>query len=324
MGGAGREGNRGSFALSVASGRPRGGIFFGLANLNLMEFHTEPDLLSTAGVRWALASRSLAPLHRLGQHFLVRPELAERMVDLVAEAGVPNVLEVGPGLGGLTGRLLARGFRVVAVELDRGLAAFLRESFPAAQIVEADVRDVSLGELSIPADTVFCGNLPYYLTAPLLRSALAVAFPAYVIMVQKEVGVRLKAAPGDALRGSLSVLAQTLCEVERAFAVPSSAFYPQPKVASLVMRLRRHSRPAWDPLRPISVRVLRAVFGHRRKSVRQSLRLAMGLSPSVVQSVLETAGIPAQSRPEDLNGEAFAALIDSVANAIDEEEANGG
>jgi 16S rRNA (adenine1518-N6/adenine1519-N6)-dimethyltransferase len=255
-------------------------------------------------IREALASAGLAPLHRLGQHFLADPRVCERIAAAAEAVPAAPCLEIGPGLGALTAALVRAGRRVVAVEIDRGLVAYLREAVAASgadvAVVEGDARTVDLAALSPPTVTVLMGNLPYYASSPLLRRTLALGYPLAVLMLQREVADRLAAAAGSTARGALAVLAEATATVERLFAVAPPAFYPRPEVESVVVRLRRRvdalDAEAYERLD----RVVSAGFRYRRKGVRQALRHALGLTPSAVAAALERAGVDGRARPEDL------------------------
>lgn len=254
-------------------------------------------------VKQALAARGLAPLHRLGQHFLTDPRVLERIADAV---GDPKraCLEIGAGLGGLTQVLCEHGHEVVAVEIDRGLAAYLRETpfGDRVTIVEADALKVELEACIDPAGNVLCGNLPYYLTSPLLHRVLALPFAAYVVMVQREVAERLEAPEHRTDRGTLSVLAQAVGPVRRLFDVPPSAFYPQPDVASAVVRIERQPDHglAGEDFRHLE-RIVGTVFRYRRKSLRHGLREGFGWSADTAEILLAGTGLEGRARPADLS-----------------------
>lgn len=277
---------------------------------------TEAQAPDTPGaVRDALAESGLAPLHRLGQHFLVDRRITTRIAEAVGVFRQPACLEIGPGLGALTAALLAAGLRVVAIELDRGLCAFLRARADAAQpltIIEGDARESDLAALSPPETSVLVGNLPYYASAPLLRRALETPYPGAVLMLQREVAERLEALPGGDGRGAVTVLREATCDVERLFAVPPGAFYPRPEVASAVVRLRR--RP--DALAGRRYRALEVLVGqafrYRRKGMRQALRHGSGLAAAAVERALAHAGVDPARRPESLGLGAWLALVDAV------------
>ena len=179
---------------------------------------------------------------RLGQHFLVRQSILER----IAEAACPEVggtvVEIGPGRGALTSHLLRRADRVIAIEIDPVLVQYLRAEFrdePKLTLVEADVLKTDLRQFG--AATV-AGNLPYYITSPILEKVLLLAeqLSRAVFLVQKEVAKRLAAGPGSRDYGYLSVQTQLLSVPEVLFVVPAAAFRPPPKVDSAVVRLTPH------------------------------------------------------------------------------------
>lgn len=262
-------------------------------------------------VKATLTQRGLAPLHRLGQHFLVDA----RMLRRIAEAtGDPrrDCLEIGPGLGGLTEALCALGHRVVAVEVDRGFVAYLREGPLADRVtlIEGDALELDLETVLDPGGNVLCGNLPYYLTSPLLHRALALPFEAYVVMVQREVADRLCAPAGDPVRGTLSVLTEAVGKAVRLFDVPPSAFYPQPDVASAVIRIERSPGGLdGDAFRDLE-RMVGHVFRYRRKSLRQGLRQGFSWPADRALDVLEMAHADPAARPTDLRLETWLMLVE--------------
>ena len=253
-------------------------------------------------VRETLKARGLAPLHRLGQHFLVDPGRLDRIAD-AAGAAQFDCLEVGAGLGCLTEALAVRGHRVVALEIDRGFCAYLREAFQAdpVTVVEGDALEVDLEAHVDPAKSVLCGNLPYYVTSPLLHRVLALPFVAYVVLIQREVADRLCAPPHDPGRGTLSVLVEAVGPARRLFDVPASAFYPQPDVSSAVIRIDRRpgslAREGFEALEDTVGRV----FRYRRKSIRQGLREGFGWPREEIESLLARTGLDGRARPADLS-----------------------
>lgn len=271
-----------------------------------------------SAIRTALAENGLAPLHRLGQHFLADPRLCERIARSLDDLPGRPCLEVGPGLGALTAALLHGGRHVLAVELDRGLSAYLRsltEADDALTVVEGDARLVDFAALVSPAQTVLVGNLPYYASSPLLRRAFALPFPAVLVMLQREVAERLAAPPQTPLRGALSVLREAVCTVDRVLTVAAGAFYPRPEVESVVVRLDR--RPdAFEGARYHRLEaVLAAGFRYRRKGMRQALRHGTTLGAAAVEQALAAAAIDGHRRPESLTLEEW----DRVAAAVDRE-----
>ena len=180
-------------------------------------------------IRAALAARGLRPLKQLGQNFLHDKNLAAWLAEQALAGAAPGaeVVEIGPGLGALTAFLLQRGARVVAVEKDRGLCAFLRERF-AREIAEGkfDLRhDDALALLPALAPSRVCGNLPYYISTPLLMECLRLDAEQLFFVMQKEVGQRLASGPGGKVYGALSVLVQVACDVELVRTLPGSVFF---------------------------------------------------------------------------------------------------
>jgi 16S rRNA (adenine1518-N6/adenine1519-N6)-dimethyltransferase len=198
-------------------------------------------------IRAVLAARGLRPLKQLGQNFLHDRNLAAWLAEqaLAGEEKGAEVVEIGPGLGALTSQLLERGARVIALEKDRGLCVFLRERF-AAEIADGrlDLRHGDALEL-LPQVTAsaICGNLPYYISTPLLMESLRLDARRLFFVVQKEVGQRLASTPGGKIYGALSVLVQAACEVELVRTLPGSVFFPPPEVASVAVLLRRREQP---------------------------------------------------------------------------------
>jgi len=182
------------------------------------------------------------------------------------------VVEIGPGRGALTTHLLARAGRVIAIEIDPVLVHYLRAEFrdePRLTILEADVLKADLAQWGRAAVT---GNLPYYITSPILEKTLALGdnLVQAVFLVQKEVAERLTARPGTRAWGFLSVQTQLLSAPELLFAVPADAFRPRPKVDSAVVRLiPRHEFPAPD--RVIFLEFASRSFRHKRKTIRNNL-----------------------------------------------------
>jgi 16S rRNA (adenine1518-N6/adenine1519-N6)-dimethyltransferase len=245
-------------------------------------------------IRAALESRNLRPLKQLGQNFLHDQNLAKWL----AEHAVANldpgarVVEIGPGLGALTSFLLEKDIRLVAMEKDRGLSVFLREHF-ATQIArrifelrEGDALDL-LPKLEF-SPAVICGNLPYYISTPLLMECLRLpGIPARLFfLVQKEVGQRLASLPGNKTYGSLSVLVQSGYDVSIVRTMPGSVFYPPPEVESVVVQLTPRMEPLVVPEdRDRFAKIVQRGFSQRRKKLSNLLptedgRRAEHLSPT--------------------------------------------
>jgi 16S rRNA (adenine1518-N6/adenine1519-N6)-dimethyltransferase len=209
---------------------------------------------------------------RLGQHFLARHSILERIAEAACVENTETVIEIGPGRGALTSHLLARAARVIAIEIDPVLVHYLRAEFrdePRLTLIESDILKADLTEWGRVAIT---GNLPYYITSPILEKTLALSanLSQAVFLVQKEVAQRLSAQPGTRAYGFLSVQTQLLSDVELLFEVPADAFRPRPKVDSAVVRLTpKRDADAFDHARFIEF--ASRCFRYKRKTIRNNL-----------------------------------------------------
>lgn len=250
------------------------------------------------------------PRKRLGQHFLTDTRILDRIASALGPREGETVVEIGPGRGSLTAILARRATRLIAIELDRDLVAMLREQYASqshVMIVEADVLDVELGTLA-GGPFALVGNVPYYITTPILFHALRAPRPARAVyLVQREVADRIVAAPGSKAYGALSVNVQALARTENLFRVPAGAFNPPPKVESAVIRITPRADPVVPPGREESYRTLViAAFGLRRKQMRRVLRTIRSLSAEAAEEVLARSGVDPDARPETLTPENFA------------------
>lgn len=252
-------------------------------------------------------------LKRLGQHFLADGEVLRSIADALDLTGTETVVEIGPGRGALTDLLVERAGRVVAIELDRALAALLRERYadrPQVEVLEADVLTVDLAAVA-GGPYVLAGNVPYYITTPILFHALRPPAPLRsVFLVQREVAERMAAAAGSEGYGALSVNLQAMATAKLLLAVPPTAFRPPPKVDSAVVRVEPLAEPLIAAADAESYRKLvQASFGLRRKQMRRVLRTVRGLDAARAEACLEAAGIDPDARPETLTPEAFGRLL---------------
>lgn len=245
---------------------------------------------------------------RFGQHFLERAWVT-KVINAIAPAEDQTFLEIGPGQGALTRPLAARAGRIVAIEIDRDLAAMLEgESVPNLRIVQSDFLDVDLGETlrDEPRPMRVAGNLPYNVSSPILFRLLDAAdegrfFSDATLMLQKEVADRLAAKPGRKEYGALAIQVALFADVDHLLTLPPGAFRPPPKVTSAVVRLRFRP-PAVDVGDPkVFERIVRGIFLQRRKTVANALRpVADSLGRSAVE-LLERAGVDGRLRPEALS-----------------------
>ena len=244
---------------------------------------------------------------RFGQHFL-EPAWVAKLLDSLSPAPDDVFLEIGPGRGALTAPLAGRVGRVIAVEIDRDLAAILREkSASNVEIVPADFLDVDLDDLlrseRMPVRVI--GNLPYNVSSPILFKLLHAAregrtLSDATLMLQKEVADRLAARPGSRDYGALAIQVALLADVERVLTLPPGAFRPPPKVTSAVVRLR--FRPALEDVGNLDIfeRVVRGVFLQRRKRLLNALKPVADSFGRSAPEIIAAAGVDGTKRPEEL------------------------
>lgn len=250
---------------------------------------------------------------RLGQNFLVDRRIRERIVDMVAPEDAACVVEVGPGRGALTDLLAERARRLVAIELDRDLAAHLRvryEGLPHVTIVEGDVLEVEPAVLA-GGPYRLVGNVPYYITTPILFHAMRYPRPdRAVFLVQREVAERIVAAPGGGDYGALTVNLAAIATSRIELRVPARAFSPRPKVDSAVVVVEPRATPLVMPEEEQRFReFVIAIFGLRRKQMRRVIRTIRSLDAGAADAALERAGIIPQARPEELPPDRFVQLL---------------
>jgi 16S rRNA (adenine1518-N6/adenine1519-N6)-dimethyltransferase len=261
------------------------------------------------------AFHSPRPKKRFGQHFLSDANILERIVAAAEIQPGENVIEVGPGRGALTAVLAQRARRVVAVEVDRDLAADLRSAFaatPNVALIERDVLDTTpsqlLDEGGAVAPYVVVANLPYNIAAPTIRMFLEadVRPRALVVMVQLEVAESICARPPRMTL--LGVATQVYGETSMVMKVAPGAFSPPPKVHSAVVRIDVAPAPRVDVPLDAFFRIARAGFGNPRKMLRNSLSFGLHVKQEVVDQVMAQAGIDANLRPNVLTLDDWAAV----------------
>lgn len=259
------------------------------------------DLLTTHGIH---------PSRALGQNFVVDPNTVRRVARLSGVGPGDRVLEIGPGLGSLTLALLETGASVTAVEADRHLIPVLEAVVGSAgvRIVQGDAMQMDWPDLLGPEPGwSLVANLPYNIATPLVADLLDTVsvIDRMLVMVQREVGERLVAHPGDPGYGAVSVKIAYWADASLAGRVPPSVFHPKPKVESVLVSIRRRAVPAVDPAivgASALFALVRAGFATRRKMLRRALA---GL---VTPDAFETAGISPESRAEELDVEAWGRL----------------
>ena len=287
--------------------------------INVCDIQVMKPLLAEHGFHFSKAK---------GQNFLIASWVPEQIAE---DAGVcleVGVLEIGPGIGPLTQQLCRRAGKVCAVEVDKRLAPILKQTvgeFDNLEIVWDDVLKQDIPALvaeKLPGlRPMACANLPYYITSPILTALLeADCFEAVTVMVQKEVAVRIAAAPGTADYSAFSVFCQYYAEPELLFDVPAHCFLPQPKVTSAVISLRvRKERPWQITDEKIFFRTVRASFAMRRKKLSNGLASGFPeLGKTGAAEVIAACGFDENVRGETLGIPEFA----RIANAIAERKAN--
>jgi 16S rRNA (adenine1518-N6/adenine1519-N6)-dimethyltransferase len=286
-----------------------------------------PVLCITATSQLGILKRHGLRLKKsLGQHLLIDDNVARKLVTGLDLTGGEGVIEIGPGLGALTGLIAKSARRVVAVEIDGRMASILRaetESADNIEVTEANVLKVDLADLTRDHDDVshwvVVGNLPYYITSAILmhlvegRSSFREAF----LTVQEEFAKRLVANPGSKDYSSLSIYVQYRFRPEMLFTIKPSSFFPRPEVRSAVVRLKAHERQSLGVRdEGLFFQTVRAAFGQRRKTLRRSLRQIPGITPQMMDVLDRTSGVGLGSRPEDVSIEDFAALSNAIKDVV--------
>ena len=243
---------------------------------------------------------------RLGQHFLKNKSILERIADAACPEVNLTVVEIGPGRGALTEPLLARSGKVFAIEVDQVLVHYLQQKFRANErltVLRADVLKTDLGQWG---PVVVTGNLPYYITSPILERVLLLGplLVNAVFLVQKEVAERIASPPGRREYGYLSVQSQLFATPEVLFDVSPSAFHPPPKVDSAVVRLRPREKPLVEDGAGF-LQFASACFQHKRKTLRNNL---IGHYGKEVADALPEGGL----RAEQLSIEQFIELYQRI------------
>ena len=262
----------------------------------------------------------------LGQNFLTDPSVPEAMVEGSGIGPQDLVIEIGPGIGVLTAAAAQAAGRVVAIEVDERLLPILDETlqeYDNIEVICADVLKTDLAQLidrqlrehGLTGEVRIIGNLPYYITTPIIMKLLEEELPvsSITVMMQKEVADRIEAGPGSKAYGAISVAVQYYCRVSRIASVPKEVFLPSPKVDSAVLLLELRENKAVqvrDEARFFAC--VKAGFGQRRKTLCNALSGAGNLPKETVREVLAAAGIDENRRAETLSIEEFAKIADEL------------
>ena len=274
---------------------------------------TEPIIAEREVTRHILSRFGIRLQKKLGQHFLTDESVVRRIAAALQLSPGDAVLEIGPGIGTLTQMLAMTGAQVTAVELDRRFIDILGKTLAAygnVRLVQGDVLAVDMREFVASERFCIAGNLPYYITTPIVMKFLEEKLPAerMVFMVQKEVADRMVALPGKKDYGALSVAVRYYMEPAKLFEVPAAAFLPPPAVDSAVVLLtRRQQSPVDIPSEKVFFQLVKAAFAQRRKTLANSLR-GSGLESEFTAAILAEAGIDGNRRGETLSLVEFASL----------------
>lgn len=258
-----------------------------------------------------LREAGLVPKKSLGQHFLVDPRALRRIANACELDGETDVLEIGPGLGGLTAELASRARRVVAIELDDALSAYLKQRYTGTNVsvINADALDIDFAQLQLEAGQyVIAGNLPYSIAQPLLRHFLeSQTKPKRIVaMVQAEVAESIVAKPGE--MSLLGVSVRLFGEPRLLFRLAPSAFYPPPRVRSAVVCIEVPPQPRVAVDTEAFFRVVRAGFSTKRKQLRNALANGLAIDGAVASDVLLRAGVEPTLRAQALELEQWASI----------------
>lgn len=253
----------------------------------------------------------------LGQNFLTDLRVVD---DIIAGAEITkddSVIEIGPGVGTLTRKLLEHAGKVTAIELDEELIPILTEElkeYDNFTLIHGDAVKLDLKEIAEGKRVKFVANLPYYVTTPIIAGILSsgMDFDSLTIMVQKEVAERMAAVPGTKDYGSLTILVRYYCDIKVVRNVPPSAFIPRPKIDSTVIRLNKLEKPRAEVEdEKLFFNIVRHSFNMRRKTLVNGLK-SMGLSRETIDEAMAECGIDSKVRGETLSVEEFAELSNSI------------
>lgn len=278
--------------------------------------------------RSSAGASHVRPSKALGQNFLIDEDVIEAIIDGSDVTEDSLVVEIGPGEGALTTRLAERAGRVVAVELDERLVKLLNVKLfgdDNVEIIHGDILEVDLN--TIIKDRVekydlknvrVVGNLPYYITTPIIMKLLEMGTKAdsITVMMQKEVGDRLIAEPGTKQSGAITYAVHYYSDVSKVVDAGSECFYPAPKVDSVVLRMDiLNEKPVETKDVKFFFRTIKAGFAQRRKTLLNSLTTLEGYDKNTIEEALNVAGIEKSRRAESLTMQEFAALADALREA---------
>lgn len=259
----------------------------------------------------------------LGQNFLIDDEVINTIVDSANVGSEDLIIEIGPGLGTLTARLLERAGKVIAIELDKRMVSILNDRFSLYtnfELINDDVLKVNLKEIINNKENnlkhvKIVANLPYYITTPIIMKLLEdrLDIESITVMVQKEVAERLTAKPGDKLSGAITYSVNYYCEAVKVVVVPNSSFIPEPEVQSEVIKLNLRNKP------PVNVcneelffKFIKASFMQRRKTLVNGISNSGLMDKDEITDLLKNVGLDTKVRGESLSMQDFANIVNAV------------
>ena len=283
----------------------------------------EANLADRQVVQYVIRRFGIHAKHKLGQNFLIRPDVVSAIAE-AAELGehVP-VMEIGAGIGTLTQALAETGADVIAFELDKSLERVLShtlEHYKNIHIIYEDVLKADLKTILGDRDWRCAANLPYYITTPILLSLIQSDLPIslFVFMMQKEVADRILALPGSKDYGALTLAVNFDCTAERVLDIPPSAFIPRPQVTSTVLKIRRREKPAVEVKdRKLFFSLVKMGFGQRRKVFTNAMKSG-GIPADWIPEILAKAEIDGKRRGETFSMEEYGRLADAWYDKIHE------
>lgn len=290
--------------------------------MNLCDIRTIKDTMAMFGIRFR---------KEFGQNFLTNKMIVEDIADACCDDADCTVLEIGPGIGSLTGELAERYRHVVAVEIDRGLIPVLKytlDGYHNVTVINEDIMKADLASLLAPyfaeGKVAVCANLPYYITTPILMLLLesGLPFEAITIMIQSEVADRLCAKPGGKDCGAITAVLNYYGQPEKLFRVSAGNFIPAPNVDSAVVRIRLYQDKPYKPQSEATLfRTIRAAFEQRRKTLPNALSAVFGeLSKEELVETVVACGHAADIRGEKLSIAEFCALSDALWERIQKKQ----
>jgi len=260
----------------------------------------------------------------LGQNFLIDEHIVENIVNAMDIQPDDIVIEIGPGIGTITKEAASRCSKVYAIEIDKSLIPILNKTLEEndnVEIINNDILKIDIKELfeekDIKRPVKVIGNLPYYITTPIIMKFLEekVEMISFTTMIQKEVADRINAKPGKKDYGALSVAVQYYCEVDLVAQVPKTVFMPQPKVDSTVIKLtKREEPPVTLDDEAMFFKVMRSGFQQRRKTLHNALSNGLVMKKEIIEKALTNCDIDPKRRAETLSIQEFAKLSNEIFN----------